>query len=372
MPFRNVPWSLPEGPNQSSGYLGTVPPTATFEVSIYIGIIMLSLLYGIYYILFIFTIYFLRGNSTVTTTQRRFYWVFSFTLVLLNTISIIGIIRNGQMMWITHRNDTGGPMAYYYSSGDLWWMVFSQSSQIAANFLAGLLLIYWCYMIFERNIWVVILPLLCAFAFPALFAASQVLFSHGTTKTRYLANMLGAAMLSITVFMNFMVTIMICGRLVMAYRHQKGMIDRPSSQLYPAIIAILLESSAPFCVLGTITCVLYAMDRQYESVVALLWYGACVIFGFSPQLIILRMAMSDHINGGNQVEQLSLSTLEFASSRRGRPDRTRDESAALETQNNLHVTGTSQFGVGTSNSNMQPEKTHASFDIGYQRELLVT
>jgi hypothetical protein len=86
-------------------------------------------------------VHFLRTNSNATTSQRRFYWVFSLTLVVLNTISAVGIIRNGQMMWIVHRNDPGGPIGCYAQSGNLWWMVLCQSSQIVANFLAGLLLV---------------------------------------------------------------------------------------------------------------------------------------------------------------------------------------------------------------------------------------
>jgi hypothetical protein len=105
---------------------------------------------------------------------------------------------------------------------------------------------------------------------------AQVVYSEGTTKAEHLANKLYIATFSITVGMNSIVTAMICGRLVVAYRQQKGIVNQSSLQLYPAIIAILLESSAPFCVLGVITCVLYAKDTQYESVVALLWYGACV------------------------------------------------------------------------------------------------
>jgi hypothetical protein len=100
-----------------------------------------------YYVAFFLTLYFLRTSSKLTVGNRRFYSIFSFILVLLNTISYVGIALDGQMMWIVHRNDPGGPIAYYYASGNVWWLVFANASQSAANFLADLLLVSMLRMI---------------------------------------------------------------------------------------------------------------------------------------------------------------------------------------------------------------------------------
>jgi hypothetical protein len=111
--------------------------------------------------------------------------------------------------------------------------------------------------------------------FAVIYIVTQVLIYNGLRGM--VPVYMEIAMYAATVGMNFIVTAMICLRLIWFSRRENGLVDGRSSRLYNNIVIILVESAAPFCVLGIVTCVITSVgNSQYVDLVTLLWYSACV------------------------------------------------------------------------------------------------
>jgi hypothetical protein len=86
--------------------------------------------------------YFLKKNTKITSFQRYFYNTYSTALLILNTIAMATLALVGQMMWIVHRDDPGGPAEYYETTfWTNWFSMLGLCSQTAANILADALLV---------------------------------------------------------------------------------------------------------------------------------------------------------------------------------------------------------------------------------------
>uniref|UniRef100_A0A0W0GC82 Uncharacterized protein n=1 Tax=Moniliophthora roreri TaxID=221103 RepID=A0A0W0GC82_MONRR len=188
-------------------------------------------------------------------------------------------------MWLEHRDFPGGPMAYYTGITTSWNNFTGISSIELTNFLGNLLSLYRCYVIWGRNIPVMILPVLM-FLTASVMAIITLVQSAGTSIYSSQSVNYVVLWISITSGLNVLLTALISFRLLSARRRLlKLNITAPTQ--YIGVVAILVESSLPFPVLGILYAVLSAKNIGVYVIFAVFWG---MYAGIAPLLIIYRVA----------------------------------------------------------------------------------
>ena len=71
----------------------------------------------------------------------KFYVIYGFILLILNTFAIAANQLMGQFMWIEYRNFPGGPFSYYLENSTLWINILGTAACIVGNYLNDALLV---------------------------------------------------------------------------------------------------------------------------------------------------------------------------------------------------------------------------------------
>ncbi|KAJ7240190.1 hypothetical protein C8J57DRAFT_1371741, partial [Mycena rebaudengoi] len=193
-------------------------------------------------------------------------------------------------MWINHRDFEGGPAAYFGTHISDWYNTFGTAADVTANVLGDGLMLYRCYVFWESiSIWTVAFPSL-------LFLGSSTMgivmtiqsglpggdIFHGTAVN------FGIPWLVLTIVFNILVTGMIGFRLISLSRSMRNVLSKERADVYVGVTAILVESAAPFTLLGIEYLVTYIRNDPQVLAFADVWGMFCAL---SPQMIILRVAM---------------------------------------------------------------------------------
>jgi len=194
----------------------------------------------------------------------------------------------GQLMWIQHRDDPGGPYAYFVASANSWFETLGTATDIVANIMSDALLVYRCYVIWSRSLWILV-PL-------GLLYLASITFSLLTTLQSALLNNTVLAnatdfyipWISLTSGLNVIVTGLIVFRILAFSRQVRGTMPGGAHRVYTSAAAILIESALPFSILGIVFAVESAKNEPPQEALAFIWG---TFFALSPQLIILRVAM---------------------------------------------------------------------------------
>ncbi|EEB95632.1 hypothetical protein MPER_05363, partial [Moniliophthora perniciosa FA553] len=99
--------------------------------------------------------------------------------VLVQALGLASNTALGYLMWLEHRDFPGGPMVYYTSSTTSWNNFTGIGSVELINFLGNSLSLYRCYIIWGRNITVMVLPVLM-FLTASTMAITTLVESAGT------------------------------------------------------------------------------------------------------------------------------------------------------------------------------------------------
>jgi hypothetical protein len=124
----------------------------------------------------------------------------------------------------------------------------------------------------------------------------------------------GMLWVSLSVSLNVIVTLMICFRLLRMRALTREVLSPERSSMYTSIAAMLIESAAPFSILGVCLVITGALNTPFAFAFAFVWSRFCVEFShltlpchstpniksdfdlflcqsLSPHMIILRVAM---------------------------------------------------------------------------------
>ncbi|KAJ7255686.1 hypothetical protein C8J57DRAFT_1517978 [Mycena rebaudengoi] len=138
------------------------------ERSWYIGNTIFAILYGIELYMFFMSTYLFIGSSRAARS-KYFYIGFSGTLLLLITLAMSCNLLFGQMMWIEHRDISGGFVAYFSSNIAAWYNTFGTAADFTANVLGDGLMLHRCYVFWSTSCtWVVVFPALLFLASTAM------------------------------------------------------------------------------------------------------------------------------------------------------------------------------------------------------------
>ncbi|CAA7265026.1 unnamed protein product [Cyclocybe aegerita] len=262
--------------------------TTLFEHAYYIGNIMGAILYG-----FELSIYFMimRGlfhhSTKIAPRRRQFCASYSTAMILLSTIDVACNAVWGESMWITDRNVPGGVPAFIMAKVYIWYETLGSTSVVASVFLGDALLLFRLYLIYGRRHIIVAFPIL-AYLVALALAIQQVVISGEPNgdffglKTIRIA----VAYYAITIFLNILVTVLICLRLLRVSKIIYGALGAENAKVYTSTVAILVESAAPYSVLGIMFLIPYALQSGIAILFGQLWSK---MSGIAPQLIILRV-----------------------------------------------------------------------------------
>ncbi|PAV21721.1 hypothetical protein PNOK_0167800 [Pyrrhoderma noxium] len=195
----------------------------------------------------------------------------------------------GQLMWIEHRDFPGGPVAYFIANSSIWDQDLGTTAAMVTNWLGDGLLLYRCWIIWNLRWSVILAPALIYIGSIAMgimtvikSASPNSYFFKGVTVN------FGVPWICLSVSMNILVTTLICTRILLVRHQAQASLGDNDMKLYTSIMAILVESSLPFSLLGVVFVVTYAMDLDISLAFANIWG---VFAALSPQFIILRVAL---------------------------------------------------------------------------------
>ncbi|KAF7316437.1 hypothetical protein MIND_00162700 [Mycena indigotica] len=259
------------------------------ERSWYIGNTCFAIIYGIQLCMFFLSSYFLWLNSKADKS-RYIYIAYSATLLLLVTIAMACNLFFGQMMWIEHRDVEGGPVVFFLTNIAAWYNTFGTAADVTADLLSNGLMLYRCYVFYSGpNVWMVYIPALVLLASTAMSITATIQsglpggdFFHGITTNFTIP------WLVLTITFNIITTGMISLRLFMVSRSMKRALTKERAEVYTSVIAILVESAAPFTLLGIGYLITYVRNAPESLWFADVWGG---FLALAPQAIILRVAM---------------------------------------------------------------------------------
>jgi len=140
--------------------MSSIPIALSFERSLYIGNALGYILYGISIRLHVGASVFINHllglqlymawHSIILLkeirgpTHRRIrngYISYTISMVILMAFALAANALMGQLMWIEHRNDPGGPMQYYTEKSTVWFNVLGSVTDIFADFMSNALLV---------------------------------------------------------------------------------------------------------------------------------------------------------------------------------------------------------------------------------------
>ncbi|EAU92219.1 hypothetical protein CC1G_10105 [Coprinopsis cinerea okayama7 len=264
-------------------------PLYVFEHSLYVGNYMSGILYGISLMMYIATMQGLLQKSVTRTSAkaRRFFAIYSTILFLLLTIDIAVNAIWSQLCWIDGRNHPGGVLGYIGENMAVWYQTMGSTTVVAMIFMGDALLLYRMYVIWGQNIYVLILPCLaylCAFALAIIQLVTAAM--PGASLFNGKSINFGVPYYTITISLNVVITSLICYRLRRLSKTVSQALGRDNARMYTSVAAMLVESAAPYSLVGIMFLIPYALESQTALSFGQVWAKLTCI---CPQMIVFRV-----------------------------------------------------------------------------------
>ncbi|KAJ7806425.1 hypothetical protein B0H14DRAFT_2304381, partial [Mycena olivaceomarginata] len=178
-------------------------------------------------------------------------------------------------------------------------LVGADAMFILSDFFSQLVLIYRCYLVWNRNIWVIILPVLVAFAAASCgFAVIGLVLSIAPTAPQAPADIVpfGDASFAMSLILNFISSSLIVGRVWwLARRHDVPGVPglSRSRRIIRQATGVIVESGLLFLATQFVFVILFAIAHPAQALVEPL---AVQIYAISPLLIVVRVGMGKSYN----------------------------------------------------------------------------
>ncbi|KAF8971921.1 hypothetical protein BDZ97DRAFT_1650903 [Flammula alnicola] len=259
-----------------------------FEHSYYIGNYMSGILYGVNLVMYFLTLQgLLRKNNHNSAKSRKFFALYSTVLLLLLTVDISVNAVWGELMWINARDQPGGVPGFIVTQTSVWYQTLGSTSVVAMIFLGDALLLYRLFIIYGSRYIVIAFPILAYLAAFSLAIIELVLagkpggnFFHGKTIN------FGTPYYTITIALNIIITVLIVSRLLKLGKAVSRALGRDSARIYTSVASMLIESAAPYSLVGITFLIPYAMGNSTAISFGQVWAKLTCL---SPQLIVLRV-----------------------------------------------------------------------------------
>jgi len=243
--------------------------------------------YGLHLAVFSISLFFVLKAPTMGKTS----WLFAlllFGFFALGTIQLAAQVKFGELVWIDYRNFPGGPVAWYKGHYDNVFNTLEFAGFISANFLADAVLLYRMFVVWDRNLVVMVFPLLAFTASTSLsiLAVFQAAQPH-SSKWSHASFEFELPYWALTVSLNLVITIAVVYRLLTMRRAVISIFGTDHAKMYTSIISMVVESAAIYATTGIVCIIAFAMKSNVLNFLQpILGQVVCIC----PELIILRVS----------------------------------------------------------------------------------
>ncbi|KAF8079142.1 hypothetical protein FPV67DRAFT_98873 [Lyophyllum atratum] len=246
--------------------------------------------------------------------QSRYLVAYITLLLCVETIFEVAQSYTVQMIYVDNRNYPGGPWAYFLATQDLPINVLFIASLFSLTFLADLLVLWRCWVIWRAfgkyGAYLAIafpsLILLASFVMGALWTLQSS--QPGLSLYSALPVAYGTSYIAISLGVNIILTVLITVRLLLYRRTVMETLPGDNAREYVSLVTIVVESASLYSVFALIFLVTYAINHPVNSVFL-------TVASFTQQianyLIIFRVAQGRAWHR-NTLSKQTLTGLEFS------------------------------------------------------------
>ncbi|KAG7097755.1 hypothetical protein E1B28_005076 [Marasmius oreades] len=295
-----TPSGPPPQPGPETGYYGPQEPPQLIwlENASFAGNTMGGICYGMTFVLF-FQCVFAIINSPNKDARKPMllYVIFMFAL---GTIFTAGNLNLQQHSYIDFRNfPGGGPLGYALSQYSTWRGMTPNVVYTISNWFADGLLMYRCYVIYNMQKWVLVIPGIMfggsiSMGVITLYKSSR----PGSNLWAGITVNFGLPYFVLSVALNVMLTLIISFRLL--WHSRKYNLSTSSSGVYKRIVSMLVESCALYSLFSILFIGTYAAGNYASDLFLPILSQVQII---APFLIIIRVAtrrsVTDYIHGSS-------------------------------------------------------------------------
>jgi len=265
----------------------TISNATPLQNSAFIGGTLLNILYGIDLVLFFETIQVLLSKSRrAYRSANIFYGVFSTIMLFAISVWLITTAIFCQKMWLVYSSYPGGADVWFAENISVWYMDFGTTAVILLQLMTDALMIHRCRVIWS-SYRVVIIPIF-------LWVSTLVLgiFVDWTSSApggnffAGVAAQLGLAYYSVSVFLNVLLTCLICYRVIQHGRRIRQHLGPDHATFYFSIVTLVVESMLPYTLSGVAFLVSLGTGSATSGALLPVYIFLMCI---SPQMLILRV-----------------------------------------------------------------------------------
>jgi len=258
-----------------------------FQNSVYVGINLEDILYGVELVLYFKTMRVLLSPQVRRQKSDVFYAIFSTVMLFLITIWVSTQAVFGEEMWLVNAGYPGGFDAYWQANASVWYQDMGTTAVTILQLMTDGLMIHRCRMICGSNR-VIIVPAIVWLGSLVLGIMVVVLSSSpGGNFFVGLTAKLGLAYYSVSVGLTAMLTLMICHRIVKQGMEMKEHFGKDHASAYFTLLSLVIESVLPYTLSGIAFLVSFGVGSPTSIAFACVYIMMMCI---SPQMLILRMA----------------------------------------------------------------------------------
>ncbi|KAF9235462.1 hypothetical protein BU15DRAFT_64818 [Melanogaster broomeanus] len=278
----------------------------TFQSSLYIGINLENILYGIELVLYVKTMRILLGHGG---KRALFYVFFSSKMFALITVWLFTKALFGGKMWIQGEDYPGGPYGYWETHVTEWYMDFGRTAVIVLQLTTDALMIYRCWIVWNSYRIIVVPSILWVATLGLGIMINWTSSSPGGDFFDGLASIFGLSYYSVSTLLNTIVTCIICYRMVSHGIRMKKQLGREYACTYFDVVSIIVESVLPYTLSGIAFMVSLGIGSQTS--VAFLSVNI-MLMCISPQMLILRVIVKRAWNEDSDRPQHEATTVKFS------------------------------------------------------------
>ncbi|KAJ7083922.1 hypothetical protein C8R43DRAFT_1051924 [Mycena crocata] len=312
----------------------------SFAMSEMIALMLEALAYGMYLILFFacLSVAFARRKE-----KRGFNSKFLATSLLLFVLITWHLITDAVMLFLAYNNETTLEADIYYSNIPGTLNVMKTGVYVCVTLISDAFMLYRCFVVWNRSLAIIALPLLLLAADIATGVAGLVVLKRSTT-TFFTENQLRvtSAFFGLTMATNNVSTVLIAVRVWQGQRQMKGITTMSSLN---KLVVVVLESGAMYSTM--LVLVLGTFVGQSTAAFNILIDIVSPVIGIVFSLIIVRVGLNLSVNSDGRLPENTSSTLLFQTTSLSAPVRKVPKDHALELKLGTNAAST-RTTVGTS------------------------
>ncbi|KAF7295716.1 hypothetical protein MIND_01112100 [Mycena indigotica] len=276
--------------------------TVSTDQATFIGFACEAIFYGIYLLLFASAVVVLTRRNAPGTSNKTMLLVSCWMFALCTTHFGLNFnnVYNGLMV---HPRPHISEETNLLAGAD---MLFS-----ITDFCSQLILIYRCYLVWGRNKWIVIVPILIALAAVGCgVGLIGLVLTINPSSPQAPAEIVpvGDAAFAMSLILNFTVSSLIVSRIYYITRENRRHGITYTDTAIQRAIGIIVEAGLLFLLVQFVFVVLFAIAHPAQAILVPI---ATQVYGISPTMIIVRVGLGSHLPQTTARGESAVNTLHF-------------------------------------------------------------